>query len=486
MDVSQPLPATLINLGLSIADLELYATRVRSGEYLSIAGITLLIYDYFCTFEEEWGHIWRQKPRLAPAKVLFAINRYFPLFTLVTRFYVCKFGLLSATGFAGVINVAVVEVILLLRVWVIYSRKRWIGIMLWSFFAVGLALALVVKYLQPHTNLPFVKPPSYDNNRCTKVAAGEMFFIYGIVCLSESVFFSMLVYKAYQTSKGASRTPILKALILQGTMYYFVVLIILAITMFAPFSEELYFPIANALIIVPITSVACNRLILSLRGMVFSNQVVRGADMGLSRSTSRSQSKGTNGIRPATALRSVTQSSSEPAEESHELDHSFTNKYNPNIPPYSNQIQVQHQVQYQNQNQAGRQSIAFASEHARHQYTFPTQPRPAPLPPQQYAQAFNNPAARPMMPGHTRHLTMDSVTHKDFLPSVTNSPSWQERRPSTAPDRHDVSSKPSFTTRLGGLMQRPMGHTPEEQGNLTRYPSGGPKSIHPMVSSTAF
>ncbi|KAG8838337.1 hypothetical protein FRB91_007660 [Serendipita sp. 411] len=73
MDVSQPLPATLINLGLSIADLELYATRVRSGEYLSIAGITLLIYDYFCTFEEEWGHIWRQKPRLAPAKVLFAI-----------------------------------------------------------------------------------------------------------------------------------------------------------------------------------------------------------------------------------------------------------------------------------------------------------------------------------------------------------------------------------------------------------------------------
>ncbi|KAG8820504.1 hypothetical protein FRC19_008810 [Serendipita sp. 401] len=125
--------------------------------------------------------------------------------------------------------------------------------MLWSFFAVGLALALVVKYLQPHTNLPFVKPPSYDNNRCTKVAAGEMFFIYGIVCLSESVFFSMLVYKAYQTSKGASRTPILKALILQGTMYYFVVLIILAITMFAPFSEELYFPIANALIIVPIT-----------------------------------------------------------------------------------------------------------------------------------------------------------------------------------------------------------------------------------------
>ncbi|PVG01412.1 hypothetical protein CPB86DRAFT_664935, partial [Serendipita vermifera] len=254
---------------------------------LLVAGITLLLYDYFCTLKEEIHFVWMQKPRLVPAKILFALNRYVPFFTLTLRFSVfnetiynplvpahrCKFALLSATGFMGVINVAVVEIVLLLRLWVLYSKKLWVGIMLWSLSITALALALVIKYLQPHV-------PTYGNNRCSKVASGEMFFIYGVVCIVETVFFTMLVIKAIISTKNSMHTPILTALLKQGSLYYFVVLLILAVTMLAPFSYGLYFPVANALPIVSITSVACNRLILSLRGMVFSKEVVRSG-MGI-------------------------------------------------------------------------------------------------------------------------------------------------------------------------------------------------------------
>ncbi|KIM27718.1 hypothetical protein M408DRAFT_163556 [Serendipita vermifera MAFF 305830] len=117
-----------------------------------------------------------------------------------------------------------------------------------------------------------------------------MFFIYGVVTIAESVFFVMLLFKAYQTSRNSSHTPILTALLKQGTLYYFVVLAILTLTMFAPFSNGLYWPIANAFPIVPIVSIACNRLILSLRGMVFAHSVVRGSAFGMSGSNSNPHS----------------------------------------------------------------------------------------------------------------------------------------------------------------------------------------------------
>ncbi|KAG8817729.1 hypothetical protein FRC17_011124 [Serendipita sp. 399] len=260
-------------------------------------------------------------------------------------------------------------------------------------------------------------------------------------------------------------------------MYYFIVLIILAITMFAPFSEELYFPIANALIIVPITSVACNRLILSLRGMVFSKEVVRGGDMGLSRTTtSRSQSKTANGamIRPSTAaLRSFTQSSHEPVQGIIELGYS-----SPTVDTKPEFFFHPHGTQ------AIHHNPALSEEPSEFQY-----------PPTHRQSTMTTQTQQ-----HARRLTMDSFIHQDFLPSVNNSPSWKtrERRPATAPDSGgDVASQPQlhhhqgFAARLGGRgrVQRLMEMermTPEEERTVAgvRYPSGGPKSIHPMNSST--
>ncbi|KAG8820343.1 hypothetical protein FRC17_010193 [Serendipita sp. 399] len=250
----------------------------------------------------------------------------------------------------------------------------------------------------------------------------------------------MLVYKAYQTSKGSSRTPILKALLLH--------------------------------IIVPITSVACNRLILSLRGMVFSKEVVRGGDMGLSRTTtSRSQSKTANGamIRPSTAaLRSFTQSSHEPVQGIIELGYSS--------PTVDTKAVFFHPH--------GTQAIHH------HNPALSEEPSEFHYPPTHHQPTTTQTTAQ-----HTRRLTMDSFIHQDFLPSVNNSPSWKtrERRPATAPNSGGdvVFQQQGFGTRLGGrggvqrLMEMVM-MTPEEERTVAgaRYPSGGPKSIHPMNSST--
>lgn len=64
---------TLAKLGISLQDLELFVSRSKAGQYLLVAGIALLIYDWFCTAEDEWNYMWKQKPRLRTVKVLFAL-----------------------------------------------------------------------------------------------------------------------------------------------------------------------------------------------------------------------------------------------------------------------------------------------------------------------------------------------------------------------------------------------------------------------------
>ena len=88
-----PVDAIIPELGVSLQDLETYVAHVREGQYVSgvnfilipmhlsrycqllMAGITLIVYDYFCTLEEEVSFVWGQAPRLVAAKILFALVR---------------------------------------------------------------------------------------------------------------------------------------------------------------------------------------------------------------------------------------------------------------------------------------------------------------------------------------------------------------------------------------------------------------------------
>jgi hypothetical protein len=50
--------------------------------------------------------------------------------------------------------------VLLLLVWVLYGKKRSIGIALWTLYAVAVGIALAIKYLQPKVGATVLyRPP---------------------------------------------------------------------------------------------------------------------------------------------------------------------------------------------------------------------------------------------------------------------------------------------------------------------------------------
>lgn len=63
------------SLGQGLELLNEFGPRVRAVQYLTVAGASIFVYDYFLTFPAELRLIWQSK-QLSLAKLAYVINRY--------------------------------------------------------------------------------------------------------------------------------------------------------------------------------------------------------------------------------------------------------------------------------------------------------------------------------------------------------------------------------------------------------------------------
>ncbi|KAG9055334.1 hypothetical protein FS842_002483 [Serendipita sp. 407] len=134
------------------------------------------------------------------------------------------------------INFAIVEIVLMLRVWALYERSRKIGIALSLLFVVGLSASFALRKSDPG-RIKFA--PTFPDSLtvCSRSSPNEYFFLYGIGLIIETTIFVLLVKRAWPHVAGPLKTPVVNALLTH--------------------------------LIVVATSIACNRLILSFRGFYF-------------------------------------------------------------------------------------------------------------------------------------------------------------------------------------------------------------------------
>lgn len=116
----------------SILQLEAAMHDVLDTRYLSVAGLTLLLWDHCLTFEQERKHVWPAHP--SPARIVFLANRYIVPIVLIVQTFSLS-GLNSATlsdsycwvslavsAIIGVLSMAVSHGLVLLKI-----LKLWEG-----------------------------------------------------------------------------------------------------------------------------------------------------------------------------------------------------------------------------------------------------------------------------------------------------------------------------------------------------------------------
>ncbi|KAG8799412.1 hypothetical protein FRC16_005186 [Serendipita sp. 398] len=287
------------------------------GNRLLHASLTLLVYDFCLTFAQEVKYVWTQGERISIAKLLFFLNRYWPIANYIVRTWVLNQKVLTRyvcysistlkvandqlrcwssvellTYYEPQINFAIVEIVLMLRVWALYERSRKIGIALSLLFVVGLSASFALRKSDPG-RIKFA--PTFPDSLtvCSRSSPNEYFFLYGIGLIIETTIFVLLVKRAWPHVAGPLKTPVVNALLTQGTAYYVAVLLTLIVVI-------MFRPIADSNLIVVATSIACNRLILSFRGFYFK-QYARATTLNTT-APSATRRLGPNS-RPTTALK---------------------------------------------------------------------------------------------------------------------------------------------------------------------------------------
>ncbi|KAL1687828.1 hypothetical protein GGG16DRAFT_116562 [Schizophyllum commune] len=203
-----------------------------------VASSTIIVFDHLITLNDEIQLIWKSSWSLG--KILFMFNRYFGLASVVVnlyglftpsltdRLYVCL-NYFRWQGATGVAVCVVSEIILLMRLYVLYLlNKRILIVMLVGFvISSGFAAAIMGLVMQRVNavvvTLPGLKPMCVPGNVSSK------FYTYWIPFLGlESLLCALALYRGFQTyrmdnANYTSSRLLIRILIRDSVMYYLAV-----------------------------------------------------------------------------------------------------------------------------------------------------------------------------------------------------------------------------------------------------------------------
>ncbi|KAJ7119415.1 hypothetical protein C8R44DRAFT_788018 [Mycena epipterygia] len=275
---------------------------------------TILVYDLICTIDQEILYVWPQPWSMSTA--LFLLNRYLPFVDTFLGLS-AKFTRLSpeqcllrnkAVGWLSVLGIMLSEVILMLRTYAIWERKRSVLVFLCSLALAAFIPMAVFVYLETRT----LHYAATDGLGCLLSDAGSiLLFGYLMIMISETAIAVLTAIKAYRDLRR-SRVPWVLKLYQDGMLFYaYLLLVSIANVMVPIMAPEMF---ANWLATPQrvLHSVLCTRvLLLILRrrrlatsgpprsttsetetGMVFSSVVDgAGSDFGLTTFDSSSSSR---------------------------------------------------------------------------------------------------------------------------------------------------------------------------------------------------
>lgn len=248
--------------------------NILGAKYLSIVSCTILVYDILNTLPTEIRFVW--KSRWSFGRVAFHLNRLWAPIVLAVYVPTLFMYRLSNTTclavslfyiYGSVVAMLIVTSVLVVRIWVIYDRKKWVlASVCFGCFVVSVPSLVFLQSQAQAKNLVTNPAPDYVTG-CIFDNSNTLTYIpYIAPFLYETMLFGMTVYKTWKIARTQiMATPILVRLRRDGSTYYFVVIgtiIFVGVGSFVPFLGA---AVNGSGIFLAVLSSMCSRLILSTR-----------------------------------------------------------------------------------------------------------------------------------------------------------------------------------------------------------------------------
>ncbi|KAF8892297.1 hypothetical protein BD779DRAFT_105858 [Infundibulicybe gibba] len=207
--------------------------------YFNVASVVVLVHDWFLTIDSEFAFVWSQKWNLGT--ILYFFTRYPAFVDTAVHLYgatgysmpvsVCNL-VMSVSSWMFLFGVGFSEVIIILCVWAMWGRRRWMSIFLASLsLAVG-TVVVIVGLRQYRSSAQYIPqkylPPNVSGCQTTTGAGRSILYVdFIMLVLLEGVLFILMLYKAVQQNRGRSSTFVLECF--RHGLLYCVVLSVLSI-----------------------------------------------------------------------------------------------------------------------------------------------------------------------------------------------------------------------------------------------------------------
>ncbi|TFK34971.1 hypothetical protein BDQ12DRAFT_760853 [Crucibulum laeve] len=172
-------------MDLSPAEIVVALEHVQLFQYVDVASIAILIFDYFLTLDLEILYIWPS--RWSGMKCMFLITRYLPIFESAlllsqqiqvshTPFLIIRIFLNVSWIVLILVGIVIAEIILSMRTWAVWGKDRKIGIGL-LIFSLASVIPSIPVILHFSNTAQFVNPPLAHYRGCFLVGGSRILSI---------------------------------------------------------------------------------------------------------------------------------------------------------------------------------------------------------------------------------------------------------------------------------------------------------------------
>ncbi|KAF9237221.1 hypothetical protein BU15DRAFT_76127 [Melanogaster broomeanus] len=216
-------------MSLTVPEFAGLQTSKASLHYFNVAGIAILVFDYFITIEDEARWVWGR--RWDTTRLIFTVSRYLPfLGTGLTSYYLsinsastpCPASLQITENVVHIIGVIAAELLLILRTYAFWHGNKRLLYGLLAYVTVSISAAVVIDTI-PTQFLTSGQPQL----GCLLESPGNSAIVYSMLLIYEIVIFVLIAYKSFGASRG-TRSSLVRTIYRDGMFY---VLCIIAITL---------------------------------------------------------------------------------------------------------------------------------------------------------------------------------------------------------------------------------------------------------------
>lgn len=256
------------------------ALHLLAGKYLQLAAFVVLIYDHIVTFSQEVERVWTRK--LNGASILFLINRYVtPLqfIIIIDAFHdpiwtpapaACK-RIVLFEGASTVALLAVCELILILRVYALYSRCSRILCFLMVLWVAQITVSCVGLRSGYRVQLPL------QLVGCILTGRGTLFpAIWVTPLITDTCICILTLWRTRKYIRRSRNMPTLHIFIRDGILYFLLICMVNLMNTLVYFLAVSDLKAIGASLSQLLTSVMISRLVLNLRSApeLSSNTVI--------------------------------------------------------------------------------------------------------------------------------------------------------------------------------------------------------------------